>query len=126
MTPPVAIVSPMRPAKKERPLTTASPERADAITANNVDTTRGSKTTVQCAERAFCAPSIRVARRTASSIASSGTSSPGPRPTLNPVPVCVSAPSPAMASTDRKAFVRRRDDEMPVVEASATSTRLSE
>ena len=31
-----------------------------------------------------------------------------------------------MASTDRKAFVRRRDDEMPVVEANATSTRLSE
>ena len=96
------------------------------MTANNVDTTRGSKTTVQCAERAFCAPSIRVARRTASSIASSGTSSPGPRPMLKPVPVCVSAPSPAMASTDRKAFVRRRDDEMPVVVASATSTRLSE
>ena len=45
---------------------------------------------------------------------------------LNPVPVCVSAPSPAMASTDRKALVRRRNDEMPVVEASATSTRLSE
>ena len=58
--------------------------------------------------------------------ASSGTSSPGPRPTLKPLPVWVSAPSPAMASTDRKAVVRRRYDEMPVVEASATSTRLSE
>ena len=69
---------------------------------------------------------MRVARSTASSIASSGTSSPGPRPTLNPVPVWLSAPSPAMASTDRKAFVRRRDDEIPVVVASATSTRLSE
>ena len=45
---------------------------------------------------------------------------------LNPVPVWVSAPSPAMASTDRKAFVRLRNDEIPVVEASATSTRLSE
>ena len=90
-----------------------------------METTRGSKTTVQCAERAFCAPSIRVARRTASSIASSGSSSPGPRPTLNPTPVWLSAPSPAMASTERKALVRRRYDEMPVVEASATSTRLS-
>ena len=45
---------------------------------------------------------------------------------LNPVPVWVSAPSPAMASTDRKALVRLRNDEIPVVEASATSTRLSE
>ena len=59
-------------------------------------------------------------------MASSGTSSPGPRPTLNPLPVWVSAPSPVMASTDKKAFVRLRYDEMPVVEASATSTRLSE
>ncbi len=116
----------MRPAKSERPFTTASPESADATTASRVETTRGSNTTVQCADCAFCAPSIRVARPTASSIASSGTSSPGARPTLNPVPVWVSAPSPAMASTERKALVRRRNDEMPVVEASATSTRLSE
>ena len=69
---------------------------------------------------------MRVARRTASSIASSGTRSLGPRPMLNPEPVCVSAPSPAMASTDKKALVRRRDETMPVVEANATSTRLSE
>ena len=124
--PPVAIVSPMRPAKNDRPLTTASPDRAEAMTQSRVDTTRGSKTTVQWAERAFCAPSMRVARSTASSIASSGTSSDGPRPTLNPPPVCVSAPSPTMASTEREALVRRRQEEMPVVEASATSTRLSE
>ena len=41
------------------------------------------------------------------------------------VPVWVSAPSPAMASTERKALVRLRNDEIPVVEARATSTRLS-
>lgn len=115
----------MRPAKKERPFTTASPESADATTASSVETTRGSKTTVQCADGTFRAPSMRVARSTASSVASSGSSSPGPRPMLNPVPVWVSAPSPAMASTDRKALVRLRNDEIPVVEASATSTRLS-
>ncbi len=115
----------MRPAKKERPFTTASPDSAEATTPSKVETTRGSKTTVQCAERAFCAPSIRMARWTASSIASAGTSSPGPRPTLKPVPVWVSLPSPAMASTERKAFVRCRTEEMPVVETSATSTRLS-
>ncbi len=116
----------MRPAKKDRPLTTASPDSADDTMPSNVDTTRGSKTTVQRPEGGFCAPSIRVARRTASSIASSGTNSPGPRPTLKPVPVCVSSPVPTMASTERKADVRLRDDEMPVVEASATSVRLSE
>ena len=52
----------MRPAKKERPFTTASPDSAEATTASRVETTRGSNTTVQCAERAFWAPSIRVAR----------------------------------------------------------------
>jgi hypothetical protein len=31
-----------------------------------------------------------------------------------------------MASTDREALVRRRDDEIPVVDTNATSTRLSE
>ena len=107
-------------------MTTASPERAEAMTDSRVDTTRGSKTTVQWVDGTFCAPSMRVARSTASSIASSGTNSDGPRPTLNPPPVCVSAPSPTMASTDREALVRRRDEEMPVVDTRATSTRLSE
>ena len=77
-------------------------------------------------ERAFCAPSSRVERRTASSLASSGSSAVGDRPTLKPVPVCESAPSPAMASTERNAVVRRDVDRIPVVEASATSTRPSE
>ncbi len=58
--------------------------------------------------------------------ASSGTRSDGPRPTLKPVPVWVSAPSPTMASTERKADVRRRDETRPDVVARATSTRLSE
>ncbi len=67
----------MRSAKNERPLTTASPESAEEITPSSVDTTRGSKTTVQWVERVFWAPSIRTARSTASSIASLGTRSAG-------------------------------------------------
>ena len=67
------------------------------MTESRVETTRGSKTTVQRPERALVAPSIRVARSTASPAARRGRASPGPRPTLNPVPVWLSAPSPAMA-----------------------------
>ena len=108
-------------------MTTASPDRADAITASSVETTRGSKTTVQRAERAFCAPSIRVARSTASSIASSGTSSPGPAADAEPgAGLGVGALAGDGVDREEGRFVRRRDDEMPVVEASATSTRLSE
>jgi hypothetical protein len=77
----LATDSPMRPAKKERPLTTASPDRADETTESRVDTTRGSKTTVQRPECAFWAPSNRVARLTASCMASSGSRSAGARPT---------------------------------------------
>ena len=53
VTPPSATVSPMRSAKNDRPLITASPESADATTASSVETTRGSKTTMQCAELAL-------------------------------------------------------------------------
>ena len=122
----MATDSPIRPAKNDRPLTTASPDRADAITESRVETTRGSKTTVYRPDWAFWAPSRRVARWTASPMASSGSRSAGARPTLKPVPVCVSAPSPAMASTETKAVVRRAEDRIPVVEASAISARSSE
>ena len=122
----MATVSPIRPAKKERPFTTASPERAEDTTESSVETTRGSNTTVQRPDLAFCAPSNRVARKTASLMASSGSRTTGDRPTLKPVPVCESAPSPAMASTERNAVVRRALERMPVVEARATSTRSSE
>ena len=123
---PLATDSPILPAKNDLPLTTASPERAEPTTERRVETTRGSKTTVHRADRAFCAPSRRVERSTASALASSGSSWSGDRPTLKPVPVCESAPSPAMASTETNAVVRRVSDRIPVVEASATSTRLSE
>ena len=58
----LATDSPIRPAKNDRPLTTASPDRADAITESRVETTRGSKTTVYRPDWAFWAPSRRVAR----------------------------------------------------------------
>ncbi len=107
-------------------MTTASPERAEATTERRVETTRGSNTTVHRPDFAFWAPSKRVERRTASAMASSGSSAAGDRPTLNPVPVWESAPSPAMASTETKAVVRRVDERIPVVEARAISTRASE
>ena len=117
----------MRPAKKERPLTTASPDRAEAITAKQC----GHHPRVEdhgAARRAHLlrpehagGPEDGIVHRL---VGHEFGRAHGRQ--LNPVPVCESAPSPAMASTDKKAFVRRRDDEMPVVEASATSTRLSE
>src|ERR1035441_3557731 len=65
----LATDSPIRPAKNDRPLTTASPDRADAITESRVETTRGSKTTVYRPDWAFWAPSRRVARWTPSPLA---------------------------------------------------------
>ena len=122
MTEGAATASPTRPAKNERPFTTASPERAEETTDSSVEATRGSKTTVQRPDRALPAPSMRTARSTASAAALSGSRSAAARPTLKPLPVWVSAPSPAMADTERKAEVRRVAARMPVVEASATST----
>jgi len=64
-----------------------------------VETTRGSKTTVQRPEAAFSAPSMRVDRSTASSAARSGSRSDGPRPTLNPEPSGCRTPRRRMAET---------------------------
>ena len=96
------------------------------MTASSVDTTRGSNTTVQCGRARLRRTEHAGGAQHRVVHASLGTRSPGPRPTVNPLPVWVSSASPAMASTARKAVVRLRYDEMPVVEASATSTRLSE
>ena len=116
------MLSPSRPAKNDLPFTTASPDIAEEMTDNSVDTTRGSNTTVQRPDFALVAPNIRTARSTASWAATSGSSEPGPRPTLKPPPVWLSAPSPAIADTERKAEVRLVNAVMPVVDASATST----
>ncbi len=125
MNDPVATFSPTRPAKNERPFTTASPESAEEMTDNRVETTRRSNTTVTRSDGGLIAPSMRVDRRTASWAARSASSPAKPRATLNPVPVWLSVPSPAMADADRKAEVRRVNARMPVVEARATSIRSS-
>ena len=87
--------------------------------------TRGSKTTVVLMLRPFVAPSMRTERSTASRAAASGSSAPGPRPIENPDPVWVSSADPARVATDRKALVRSAVAEIPVVDTSAISERLS-
>ena len=52
----------MRPAKNERPLATASPDRAEETTDRSVVATRRSKTTVERPEGPLVAPSMRTAR----------------------------------------------------------------
>ncbi len=92
------------------------------MTESSVETTRGSKTTVQRPDRALPAPTIRTARVIASAAARSGSRPAAARPTEKPLPVWESAPSPAIAETDRNAEVRRVAARIPAVDASATST----
>ena len=59
----------MRLAKNDRPRTTASPLNAPPMIASSVAAVRGSKTAVHLNDAGFTAPSMRVARRIASSAA---------------------------------------------------------
>jgi len=115
------MLSPSRPAKNDLPFTTASPDIAEEMTDNSVDTTRGSNTTVQRPDFALVAPNIRTARSTASWAATSGSSEPGPADAEATTGLAVCALA-AIADTERKAEVRLVNAVMPVVDASATST----
>ena len=79
---------------------TASPESAAEITDSTVEATRRSKTTVARVVGPFVEPSIRTARSTASAAALSASSPSNPRPTLKPLPVWLSSPSPAITPTE--------------------------
>ena len=107
VTPLPPTCSPIRPAKNERPLATASPDRAPEITDSRVVAARRSNTTVRRPEDPLVAPSMRTARSTASAMARSGSSPSNPRPTEYPPPVWLPSPSPAMTPTDRKPEVFR-------------------
>ena len=120
-----ATSSPIRPAKIDRPFVTASPDSAEEMIDSNVDVTRESSTTTQRPDLTLLAPIMRVARSMASVAASSESTSPGPRPALNPTPVWLSAPSPAMADTDRLQIVRRAVAVIPVEVAMAASAAMS-
>jgi hypothetical protein len=74
--------SPRRSAKSDLPLATSSPESVPASTARSVAVTSRSNTAVTRALAGFVAPSIRVARKTASPAAFSISSSDGARHTL--------------------------------------------
>ena len=106
-------------------MVTDSPDSAEETTARIVAVTRGSKTIAQCVEPGLVAPSIRVARRTASSAVAATSRPSTPRAAVLAYPVW-SRPWPfAIAAIESHDIDRRALERMPVVEASADSTTAS-
>ncbi len=116
-----ATVSPSRPTNSERPFTIASPPSALPIRPSSERVTSGSSTTGRRHDDGWRAPRSRTARVAASRAASSTSSSEKVRAAEKPLPVRVSAPSPAIAYAEIEHIVRRVRASTPLEFATALS-----